>query len=416
MTYLSIDAARLLERLSVLGNTGRDASGTLTRLAASSEDKLGRDLLVSWLRSAGLSVTVDGIGNIFGIWGDIQRHQPLMIGSHIDTVINAGILDGCYGVLSALSVIEALQGSGKQPARPIVLTAFTNEEGVRYQPDMMGSLVFAGGYSLQAALASVGTDGSILGQELKRIGYAGSETPGSIRPAMYLELHIEQGPILEAGDCTIGVVEDLQGISWQRVTIEGVANHAGTTPMAMRCDAGLAAARVITFLRDEIAATPPTVATVGSIKFQPDAINIIPSRAVLTVDLRDPDEQRLLAAEQHLTRFVKQLAQQESVEIRLERIVRLKPVAFDRDLVGLIECAADVRGFKSRRMTSGAGHDAQMIARVCPAAMIFVPSRGGISHSPDEHTDEADLIAGANILLDVAAGLSTSCDRTLPCV
>ncbi len=375
MTYLSIDAARLLERLSVLGNTGRDASGTLTRLAASSEDKLGRDLLVSWLRSAGLSVTVDGIGNIFGIWGDIQSNQPLMIGSHIDTVINAGILDGCYGVLSALSVIEALQGSGKRPARPIVLAAFTNEEGVRYQPDMMGSLVFAGGYS--------------------------------IRPAMYFELHIEQGPILEAGDCTIGVVEDLQGISWQRVTIEGVANHAGTTPMAMRRDAGLAAARVITFLRDEIAATPPTVATVGSIKFQPDAINIIPSRAVLTVDLRDPDEQRLVAAEQHLTQFVKQLGQQENVEIRLERIVRLEPVAFDRDLVGLIERAADARGFKSRRMTSGAGHDAQMIARVCPAAMIFVPSRGGISHNPMEHTDEADLVAGANVLLDVVAGLSS---------
>src|SRR5258708_33375910 len=158
---------------------------------------------------------------------------------------------------------------------------------------------------------------------------------------------------------------------------------------------------------DEIAATPPTVATVGSIKFQPDAINISPSRAVLTVDLRDPDEQRLVAAEQHLTQFVKQLGQQKTVESRLERFVRLEPVAFDRDLVGLIERAADARGFKSRRMTSGAGHDAQMIARVCPAAMIFVPSRGGISHNPMEHTDEADLVAGANVLLDVVAGLSS---------
>src|SRR5229473_448023 len=407
MTSLSIDASRLLERLAVLGNTGRDTSGALTRLAASSEDKLGRDLLVCWLRDAGLAVTVDCIGNIFGAWGNTGEQRPLMVGSHIDTVINAGILDGCYGVLSALSVIEALQRSGKRPARPIVLAAFTNEEGVRYQPDMMGSLVFADGYSLQEALAAVGTDGSTLGQELKRIGYAGSPTPGDIHPAMYLELHIEQGPVLEADGCAIGAVENLQGISWQRVTIDGVANHAGTTPTAMRRDAGLAAARVITFLRDDIAATPPTVATVGSVRFQPDAINIIPSQAIFTVDLRDPDEQRLRSAEKYLTQFLKQLAQRENVEIRTEKIVRLEPVTFDRELVGLIERAANARGFKSRRMTSGAGHDAQMIARLCPAAMIFVPSRGGISHSPDEHTDNADLVAGANVLLDVVTGLST---------
>jgi N-carbamoyl-L-amino-acid hydrolase len=406
MTSVSIDASRLLERLAVMGNTGRDASGTLTRLAASGEDKLGRDLLVSWLHAAGLTVIVDAIGNIFGVWGSTSGRQPLMIGSHIDTVINAGVLDGSYGVLSALSVIEALQRSGKQPSRPMVLAAFTNEEGVRYQPDMMGSLVFAEGYSLQAALASVGTDGSILGQELKRIGYAGSATPGSLRPAMYLELHIEQGPILEAEGCTIGAVENLQGISWQRVTIDGAANHAGTTPIAMRRDAGLAAARVITFLRDHIAAAPPTVATVGSITFQPAAINIIPSQAAFTVDLRDPDEQRLLAAEQTLTQFLEQLARQENVQIRSERIVRLEPVTFDRELVSLIERAAEARGFKSRRMTSGAGHDAQMIGRVCPAAMIFVPSCGGISHNPRERTNEVDLVAGANVLLDVVAGLS----------
>jgi beta-ureidopropionase / N-carbamoyl-L-amino-acid hydrolase len=406
MTSLSIDVSRLLERLFALGNTGRDASGTLTRLAASSEDKLGRDLLVSWLRAAGLAVTVDSIGNIFGRWGDTSERPPLMIGSHIDTVINAGILDGCYGVLAALSVIEVLQRSGKQPTRPIVLAAFTNEEGVRYQPDMMGSLVFAGGYSLHSALAAVGTDSSILGQELQRIGYAGSEPPDSIRPAIYLELHIEQGPILEAEGCTIGVVENLQGISWQRVTIEGAANHAGTTPTAMRRDAGVAAARVITFLHDQIAATPPTVATVGSLRFQPEAINIIPSQAVFTVDLRDPDEQGLRTAEEDLREFLKRLAQQENVEIRVEKIVRLEPVTFDRNLVGLIEDAANARGLKNRRMTSGAGHDAQMLARICPAAMIFVPSRGGISHSPNEHTEEADLVTGANVLLDVVTGLS----------
>ena len=409
-SQLSIDSARLLARLRQLGNTGRNSAGQLTRLAASDEDKLGRDLLVSWLREAGLSVSVDAIGNIFGIWeaGASTEQAALMIGSHIDTVVNAGIYDGCYGVLAALAVIETLQRCGARPSRRIVLAAFTNEEGVRYQPDMTGSLVYAGGYSLDAALAAVGSDGSVLGEELRRIGYAGPGTPGFLRPAIYLELHIEQGPILESEGYTIGAVQDVQGISWQRVIINGAANHAGTTPIAMRRDAGLAAARAITFLRDRLAAAPPTVATVGTIRFEPDAINIIPSRAVFTVDLRDPDEQRLQSAERELARYLKHLEQQENVTVDLERIVRFEPVAFDQELVKRIEEAAAQRGLKHRRMTSGAGHDAQMMARICPAAMIFVPSHDGISHNPLEHTDEADLIAGANVLLDVVVGLLSS--------
>lgn len=404
-TRLSIDGERLLSRLRQLGGMGRNSAGQLTRLAASDEDKLGRDLLVSWLQVAGLSVIVDSIGNIFGCWGDVTSTGAFMLGSHIDTVINAGIYDGPYGVLSALAVIEELQKQRTNPGRPVVLAAFTNEEGVRYQPDMMGSLVYAGGYSLDAALAAVGPDGAVLGEELQRIGYAGETAPGFLRPAAYLELHIEQGPILENEGYKIGAVQDLQGISWQRITINGAANHAGTTPIALRRDAGLAAARVITFLRDHLAANPPTVATVGTIRFEPDAINIIPSRAVFTVDLRDPDEQRLQTAERELASFLKQLEQQENVTIEVQRIVRFEPVAFDQQLVQRIEQAADGLGLKYRRMTSGAGHDAQMMARICPAAMIFVPSHKGISHSPLEHTDEADLIAGANVLLEVVAGL-----------
>jgi N-carbamoyl-L-amino-acid hydrolase len=252
----------------------------------------------------------------------------------------------------------------------------------------------------------VGSDGSNLRDELARIGYAGSTSPGTVRPACYLELHIEQGPVLETERCTIGAVDSLQGISWQRITIDGTANHAGTTPISMRRDAGLSAARVITFLRDEaVASQGTTVATVGTIRFTPDAINIIPSRAVFTVDLRDPDERRLQAAEQRLSRFLAQLVAEENVEIQIERLVRFEPVAFDQDLVHQIESAAEARGYPCRRMTSGAGHDAQMMARVCPAAMIFVPSRDGVSHNPREHTDEADLMAGASVLLNVVAGL-----------
>ncbi|ADM70067.1 N-carbamoyl-L-amino acid hydrolase [Paenibacillus polymyxa E681] len=406
---LCIDEARLLNRIQSLGRIGRDPEQKLTRLAASAADKSGRDALVAWMKEAGLEVVVDRIGNIFGIWKGANDPQlaPVLIGSHIDTVINAGVYDGCYGVLSGLEVIQTLQVSGFIPARSIVVAAFTNEEGVRYAPDMMGSLVYAGRLSLEDALASMGTDGTILGEELVRIGYEGTEEPGFMRPHAYVELHIEQGPVLESVGVPIGAVENLQGISWQRVTIEGVANHAGTTPMSMRRDAGHAAASVITFLRDRATRSQtPTVATVGCLSMEPNAINVIPSRATFTVDLRDPDEQRLQAEEAALTEYLRELAASEGVTITTERMARFKPVAFDANIVELIEAAATQRELPSKRMTSGAGHDAQMMARICPAAMIFVPSIGGISHNPREYTPPPDLVAGANVLLDVIKHLA----------
>ncbi|MER8447489.1 Zn-dependent hydrolase [Mesorhizobium sp. M1066] len=406
---IAIDAQRLLGRIGELGAVGRDGEGRLIRLAASDTDKQGRDLFVGWLRQAGLDVAIDRVGNIFGIWQspDNREQAPLLIGSHIDTVIDAGIYDGCYGVLAGLEVIETLKASGFSPSRPVAVAAFTNEEGVRYTPDMMGSLVHAGGIDAETVLAAVGTDGSVLGQELARIGYAGDREPGFLKPHAYLELHIEQGPVLERESVPIGAVENLQGISWQRITIDGVANHAGTTPMSMRNDAGHAAARTITFLLDRIkASNAPTVATVGTIRFEPNAINVIPSRAVFTIDLRDPDEQRLQAEEGALAAYLEQLATDEDVTISVEQLARFEPVIFDLRIVELIEAAAKNRGLGVRRMTSGAGHDAQMLARIAPAAMIFVPSAGGISHNPREHTEDAELVAGANILLDVAARLA----------
>lgn len=409
----SVDAERLTGRIKALGRVGRDGDSRLLRLAGSNADKAGRDQFVSWLHGAGLDVVVDRIGNIFGIWRTAEnaRQAPIMLGSHIDTVINAGIYDGCYGVLAGLEVIETLKARGLAPSRPIVVAAFTNEEGVRYAPDMMGSLVYAGGLGVEDALATVGTDGTLLGDELKRIGYAGTEEPGFLRPQVYLELHIEQGPILEREGVSIGAVENLQGISWQRITIEGEANHAGTTPMSMRRDAGLASARVLTFLRDWTRSANATgVATVGCLNFEPNAINVIPSRATFTVDLRDPDEERLLAAEAALAAYLTELAQAEDVTITTERMARFEPVTFDARLVSAIEDAAKARGSSVKRMTSGAGHDAQMIARIAPAAMIFVPSVDGISHNPREHTPEADLIAGANVLLDVVTRLSVNGD------
>ena len=416
---LTLDDALLLAQIRELGAIGLDAKEGggggegdgarpvgRTRIALTDAEKAGRDRLVQWMRELGLHVRIDRIGNIFGILpaatpeGDTH---PLMMGSHIDTVRNAGALDGCYGVLAGLAVVRAYRQAGVQPARALVVAAFTNEEGVRYQPDMMGSLVCAGGLPLQQALDTAGTDGTRLGDELARIGYAGDMEPGSLVPHAFIELHIEQGPVLEAEGLQIGVVDSLQGISWQRITLHGVANHAGTTPTRLRHDAGYAAAACIAFLREQVVGAAPdtTLATVGSLQLEPDVINVIPRKASFTVDLRDTDDQRLRAAEQRLADFLATLADREGVRVETERLVRCEPVVFDAALATRIEAAARRRGLSHRRMTSGAGHDAQMIARIAPAAMIFVPSRGGISHNPREHTDDAQLILGAQVLLDV---------------
>ncbi|MDQ0474091.1 Zn-dependent hydrolase [Labrys wisconsinensis] len=406
MSTISIDGDRLLGRIRTLGGIGRDEAGRLTRLAATDADKLGRDAFVAWSRDAGLDVRIDRIGNLFAIWGGGQGHAPLMIGSHIDTVIDAGMFDGCYGVLAGLEVVQTLAETGVSPDRPIVVAAFTNEEGVRFSPDMMGSAVFAGSHPLEAALASEGTDGALLGAELRRIGYAGDEEPGFLKPGAYLELHIEQGPILEHEGVGIGAVDSLQGISWQRIAIVGEANHAGTTPMTMRRDAGHAAARVIDFLRrSALERAPRLVATVGSLGLWPNAINVVPGEAVLTVDMRSPDADILAAAEARFAAFLQEMRSEGGFSITQTRLVRTEPVQFDGRIVRLVETAAAGRGLTVRRMTSGAGHDAQMLAPIAPTAMIFVPSAGGISHNPREHTADDPLIAGANVLLDVVRDL-----------
>ncbi|PRH49792.1 Zn-dependent hydrolase [Burkholderia multivorans] len=404
-TSLQLDGAVLLGQLRELGEIGADRElGGRTRIALTDDERAGRDRVVAWMRELDLDVRIDRIGNIFGTLhagSAAAGRQPLMIGSHIDTVKNAGALDGCYGVLAGLAVARAFRDAHIEPARPITVAAFTNEEGIRYQPDMMGSLIHASGLSIDDALNTIGIDGTRLGDELARIGYAGDLEPGAIVPHAYLELHIEQGPILEAENVRIGVVENLQGISWQQITVQGNANHAGTTPMHLRHDAGWVAAAIATFLRELAVSSGTTLATIGMLRIEPNVINVIPRKAVLTVDLRDPDEQRLQQAEQRLADHLAQLAALEGVHISTERLARFEPVVFDAALVDAIEKAAARRGFSYRRMTSGAGHDAQMIARIAPAAMIFVPSRGGISHNPREHTGDSQLVDGARLLLDV---------------
>lgn len=402
-----INGDLLLAQIKRLSEEGLDGSGGRTRLAASKDEKKGRDLVAGWMKELGLDVRVDKIGNIFGILAGAKGglENALMMGSHIDTVINAGPYDGCYGVLSGLAVLRAFKEAGMVPPRPLAVGAFTDEEGVRFQPDMLGSLVYVGGMSLEEGLASADGDGITLGQALDEIGYAGSEEPGFLIPSEYLELHIEQGPRLDAEGFRIGAVEGVQGISWWRVTIGGKANHAGTTPTSMRHDAGLAAARVITSMREYAKNSGTTLATTGEIAFEPGLVNVIPSKAVFTVDLRDPDGEKLLRAEKALADCLERVSEEEGVSVASEHLASFAPVVFHPELIKKVEDAAAGRNIPSMRMVSGAGHDAQMMARVCKTAMIFVPSIGGISHNPEEHTEKEDLLLGAELLLDVVLDL-----------
>ena len=406
---LSVNRERLLERLYALGAVGIDEEGRRTRLAATDADKEARDLVAGWMAEAGLAVETDAVGNLFGIWETEENRgrEPVMMGSHIDTVVDAGQYDGCLGVLAGIEVAAALREAGCQPARPLAVAVFTNEEGVRYAPDMMGSRVYAGELAAEEALAAVGTDGTVLGEELRRIGWAGKTPLSFPKPCAYVELHAEQGPLLDTEGIPIGAVEDLQGISWCQVTVEGTANHAGTTPIGMRADAGLAAAKAVAYLRTLcLEMGGETVATVGSMAFSPGAINVIPSKAVFTVDMRNPREEGLREGEEAFARFLMELERTDGVRVSQERLARSEPVRFDEGIVRLVEEAALGRGLACRRITSGAGQDAQMLARLCPSAMVFVPSVQGISHNPQEFTRPEDVEAGANVLLDVAAKLS----------
>jgi N-carbamoyl-L-amino-acid hydrolase len=405
---LRIDAGRLASRLDALGAIGAIPGGGVCRLALSDEDRAGRDRVVGWMKEIGLAVTIDAIGNVVGVRAGRDAGPPVMMGSHIDTVRTGGRYDGNLGVLAGLEVVQTLDDAGIVTRRPLAVAFFTNEEGARFNPDMMGSLVYVGGLSLETALATVGIDGRSVGDCLREVGYDG--TPAVAPPGVhaYVELHIEQGPVLDVEGVTIGAVEGVQGISWTEFTVTGVSNHAGTTPMRMRHDAGYVACAIAHRAR-EIARElgGDQVATVGSINLSPNLVNVIANRAVLTVDLRNTDEGRLQDAEKRLHAFAADIARTEDVTLTHRTLARFEPVTFDPAVISLVEETARALGQSVRRMPSGAGHDAQMLARICPAGMIFVPSVGGISHNVREHTAPRDIEAGANVLLHTVLRLAS---------
>jgi N-carbamoyl-L-amino-acid hydrolase len=404
---LKINWRRLEDRINALAEISPIEGGGNCRLALTDEDKSGRDLVVSWMRSLDLEVTIDVVGNIIGVW-NIGKGAPVMSGSHIDTVRTGGRFDGCYGVLAALEVIESCQNANISPPRPLAVGIFTDEEGARFAPDMLGSLVYVGGMPVEQALNVVAIDGARLGEELLRIGYSGPAPCPGVVPHAFVELHIEQGPMLEANGVRIGAVTSVQGISWQEVTVIGQSNHAGTTPMSLRHDPAYVAAEITVFLR-KLAAEfgGDQVCTVGKIDLHPNLTNVVPAKATLTLDVRNTDELRLQQAELRIANFLTEIQANEGVTITTRKLARFEPVIFDDQVIDTVESIAKQHGNSVQRMPSGAGHDAQMLARVCPSGMIFVPSVKGISHNPAEFTESIDLEAGANILLHTMLALTT---------
>lgn len=397
---LRIDGARLWQSLMELAQIGATAKGGVCRIALTELDRQGRDLFVQWAKEAGCSIRIDAIGNIFARRaGQDESLPPVMTGSHIDTQPTGGKFDGNYGVLAGLEVLRTLNAAGVRTRAPIEVAVWTNEEGSRFVPVMMGSGVFAGAFTLEHALAQRDAQGVSVGEALAAIGYAGQAGPAPAAGA-YFEAHIEQGPVLENHGRVIGVVTAALGQRWYDVTVQGMEAHAGPTPMELRRDALLAASELVMEVnRIAVERKPHARSTVGTMELFPNSRNVIPGRVRFSVDLRAPDDAQLLDMDQALRAACARVAQERGLDIDVEQVVYFPPQPFTPQLVQAVRANADDLGYSSMDVVSGAGHDAVYVARVAPAAMIFVPCDDGISHNEIENAEPAHLEAGCNVLL-----------------
>jgi N-carbamoyl-L-amino-acid hydrolase len=397
---IRIDGDRLWASLMALARVGATAAGGCNRQALTDEDKEGRDLFVTWARRAGCTVKVDAVGNIFAARpGRVRGAAPVLIGSHLDTQPTGGRFDGVYGVMAGLEVLRTLNDLGAETLRTLEVASWTNEEGSRFAPSMLGSGVVCGAYDLEYARARSDKGGRSFGEELARIGYRG-DTAAAPRPFhAAFEAHIEQGPILEQTETTIGVVTGIQGAYWLDVTLQGQACHAGPTPMDMRRDPWRAACPIIErayALAHEY--SPWARTTIGDVKAIPGSRNTVPERLVISFDLRHPDRATLETILSAFRRSVEHIAQTHDIRAHAEQIWNMPPTSFDDSLIALIENTAGSLGYTHRRIVSGAGHDSLHLAKIAPTAMIFVPCAGGLSHNEAESAKPSDLAAGANVL------------------
>ncbi len=398
---LRVDGRRLWSALMTLAEIGATPKGGVCRLALTDLDRQGRDLTVSWARAAGLRVTVDRIGNVFMRRpGQNDSLPPVMMGSHIDTQPTGGKFDGNYGVLAALEVLRTLDDHGIRTEAPVEAVFWTNEEGSRFVPVMMGSGVFARAFPLEHAYAARDLDGLTVEGELRRIGYAGDEEPGAHPVGAYFEVHIEQGPILEEQDKVIGVVEAVLGVRWYDCVVTGMEAHAGPTPMPLRRDA----LQVSTRIMQEVVAIanrypPYGRGTVGMVHLHPNSRNVIPGRVNFSIDLRNVTNELLDRMDAELRAFIGAAAAQSGLDVQLEQVSHYPAVPFHPECVDAVREATDSLGYPSMGVVSGAGHDAIYLARVAPAGMIFIPCKDGISHNEIEDAQPDHVTAGCNVLL-----------------
>lgn len=405
---LQIDSARLWGDIHETAKFGATPKGGVKRLTLGPEDKQVRDWFRTACEAAGCKVSVDALGTMFAIRpGRDMSKPPIGIGSHLDTQPTGGKYDGILGTLAALEVVRAMNDAGIETEYPVCVCNWTNEEGSRYAPAMMASAAYAGDYTTDDILGRKDADGITVAQALDTIGYRGTDAVGQQKFSAFVELHIEQGPLLEAENKTIGVVDRGQGIMWYDGTIAGFASHAGTTPMPLRKDA-LAAFSEVVLAVERIARDlgPNAVGTIGEIKIDNPSRNVVPGDLTFTVDIRSSESATLDKLHDALQRAVAEIIARRNVKITIEQIWRKEPTVFDTKLVDAVETATKEMGYSHRRITSGAGHDACHLAAVVPAAMIFVPCKDGVSHNELEDATQADCTAGANVLLHTVLSLA----------
>ncbi|MDC6169152.1 Zn-dependent hydrolase [Paucibacter sp. XJ19-41] len=398
---LRVNGERLWASLMELARIGATEKGGVCRLALTELDKQGRDLVIGWAKEAGMTVTVDKIGNAFMRRpGRNNALPPVMTGSHIDTQPTGGKFDGNYGVLAGIEVVRTLNDHGIETEAPIEVAFWTNEEGSRFVPVMMGSGVFAKAFTLEHAYAATDTEGKSVKDELERIGYIGPEEPGDHAIGSYFETHIEQGPVLEDHDKTIGVVTGVLGIKWYDCTVTGMEAHAGPTPMALRKDA----LQVATVLMQEVVATalrygPHGRGTVGMVQVHPNSRNVIPGRVKFSMDMRNSTDALVDAMDADIRKAAAELSAKTGLAIQIELVSHYPAAPFHADCVAAVAKAAEALGYSNMPTVSGAGHDAVYMARLAPAGMIFIPCKDGISHNEIEDAKPEHITAGCNVLL-----------------
>ena len=401
VSNLRINGDRLWQSLMELAEIGATKKGGVCRLALTDLDKQGRDLVTRWAHEAGMTVTIDKIGNGFmRRAGRDNSLPPIMTGSHIDTQPTGGKFDGNYGVLAGIEVVRTLNDHNIETEAPIEVAFWTNEEGSRFVPVMMGSGVFAKAFTLEHAYAAKDTEGKSVKEELERIGYIGPEEPGDHPIGYYFETHIEQGPVLEDNDKTIGVVTGVLGIRWYDCTVTGMEAHAGPTPMALRKDA----LQVATHLMQEVVACahrhpPHGRGTVGMVHVPPNSRNVIPGEVKFSIDLRNASDAECEAMDKDIRAVAERLSKETGLPIQIDMVSNYPAQPFNAECIDAVRRGAETLGYSHMDAVSGAGHDAVYMARLAPAGMIFIPCKDGISHNEIEDAKPAHITAGCNVLL-----------------